>query len=71
MKIEPTHIVAAWLIAADAKNDASTEERTVDTAASFEPMRYEERALESRPDSRQAVTRVIPPLDSRRTRWPA
>lgn len=42
MKIEPTHIVAASLIAADAKNDASTEERTVDTAASFEPMRYED-----------------------------
>ena len=42
MKIEPTPIVAASLIADDAARDASPEESTVDATASSEPMSYED-----------------------------
>ncbi|SAK77486.1 hypothetical protein AWB77_03651 [Caballeronia fortuita] len=42
MKIEPTPIAAASLVAADAERDTSTEQIAVDAAASAEPIRYED-----------------------------
>jgi hypothetical protein len=41
MKIEPTPIAAASLIAESAKDDASPEEATADASVSSEPMSYE------------------------------
>jgi hypothetical protein len=42
MKIEPTPIVAASLIAGDDERDASSEATRADAIASPEPMRYED-----------------------------
>ncbi|MFM0325209.1 hypothetical protein [Caballeronia glebae] len=42
MKIEPTPIAAASLIATDANDDASPEAATVDATVCFEPMRYDD-----------------------------
>ncbi|WP_250516217.1 hypothetical protein [Caballeronia sp. INDeC2] len=42
MKIEPTPIVAASLIAGNAGRDASSEETSADAIAASEPMPYED-----------------------------
>ncbi|SAL46239.1 hypothetical protein AWB74_02045 [Caballeronia arvi] len=42
MKIEPTQIAAASLIAEDTKRDASPVEAAVGASSSFEPMPYED-----------------------------
>jgi hypothetical protein len=42
MKIEPTPIAAASLIAGEAERDASYEEASAHTPASSEPMCYED-----------------------------